>query len=98
MPKIKIRCSVPTLTVRSDMLGVLENFSVRCSRLIEHERGGQGRDYSVVCHSDLDADNMFSGPCLAALEALNCVPLMPAYLKSKRSVICLLYTSDAADE
>ena len=82
MSKVKKRCREGQECAKRDVLEIL-NSNVRCSKLISLE----SRDFLTICHSDMDADRMFTDECLLALDAIGCVPVMPPILKTKRSVI-----------
>lgn len=83
MPKIRVKCENFSTGLRSDILKILNNFNVRCSKLISASQS----EFSVICHDNSDVDKIFSDECLLAVNALGCKPVMPLFLKAKRSVI-----------
>ena len=84
MSKIKLKCNETTSAVRLDVLQIFRSVNIRCSRLVSINNN---KNLLAICHSDCDADQIFSNECLVALSAIGCTPIMPAHVKAKRSVL-----------
>ena len=84
MAKIKIRCDSDSPPDKLDILQIFNAAEVKCSKLIWIS---DEQLFLAYCADDNNADQIFSSSCLTALSALSCSPVLPAYLKAKRTVI-----------
>jgi hypothetical protein len=83
MSKVTIKCQDTSDNLRTRILIILNDFGAKCSKLFNSRKG----EFAAYCHSDKEADGIFSDECLTALKAINCTPVMPMKLKAKRSVL-----------
>jgi hypothetical protein len=81
--KVKVRFAQGVNeAARQSLLGILSINGVKCSKILT-----QGDGFSVVCNSPADADTIFSDKCSHSLQSQNFDPVLPAELKSKRTII-----------
>ena len=83
MSKIKIKCSASVLPTRADLLQIMNNAGVRCSKLITVNDG----EFLAYCSSDMESDKLFDEATLTAFNAIHCAPVMPPHFKAKRTVV-----------
>ena len=83
--KVRIKCDSMSQDKRLKLLKILEQFRIKCSKLISPL--SVPNEYVAFLHDISDVDKLFTDNCINAFTALNCSPIMPAQLKAKRSVI-----------
>ena len=81
--KIKIKCTDIKNNTKTEILNVFENFYIKCSKLSNNNQN----ELFALLHCDSDADKIFDARCTKALRAIDCVPIMPAKIKTLRSIL-----------
>ena len=82
MIKVKIRANSVVTPKRIDLLNILSNHNVKCSKLQSVS------DYFILwCSDDSDVDALFSPASISALNVISCVPQLPPDIRPKRTVL-----------
>lgn len=92
MRRIKIKCTNRNKEAWQQLLTVLSNNDVRCSKLVPCSDG-----YIAHCNSDEDCDRIFHNKCMRELNYKNFDIMVPPEVKAKRTIIVKMFDEYIAD-
>ena len=79
---VNIKCSEKSKAKWQSILSIFKSVKVQCSRLNETKVG-----FKAFMVRQVDVEALFSDVSSKKLEALDCVPLKPNFLRTNRTVI-----------
>ena len=80
--KVLVKCTNNKLCTKQNLLLVLNGYSVKVIKVVP-----SGKDFNIFCDGIVECEKMYDDRILSSLSASGFSPVLPAELKSSRSVI-----------